>query len=65
MGVVGRPIKERNFDGRIHMERVSKIVEVKKMTSHQNICDDVIVNAQIKDGAWENLHYDGMTLDAV
>jgi len=32
------------------MERVSKTVEVKKMTAHQNVWDDVIIYHQIKQG---------------
>ncbi len=63
MGVVGRPNKERKFDGRIHMERVSKTQEVKKMTSHQSFCDDVIINQQIKRGSWRDLHCEGCTVE--
>ena len=50
MGVVGRPDKYRNVDGRIHLERVSKCVEVKKLTSHQNFSDNIIINSEIKRG---------------
>ena len=63
MGVVGRPINEKNFDGKIHLERVSKTVEVTKLTAHQNFCDDVVVNCQIKQGGWRDLHVEGMSLD--
>jgi len=64
MGVVGRPIKDRGFDGRIHMERVSKTVKVKKMTAHQIFCDDVIINQQIKQRSWRDLDYEGCTVEA-
>ena len=63
MGVVGRPVPSKNFDGRIHLERVSKSVKVKKLTCHQNFTDDVIVNIQIKEGHWRDLHSEGATVD--
>ena len=50
MGVVGRPVPSKNFDGLIHLEQVSKSVKVKKLTCHQNFTDNVIVNIQIKQG---------------
>ena len=50
MGITGRPIPEKNFDGRVRLERVSKTVEVKKLTSYQNFSDDVIINSEIKEG---------------
>ena len=62
MGVVGRPIKTKNFDGRIHLERVSKTVVVSRLTSHQNFCEDVQINEQVKRGGWRDLHVEGMTL---
>ena len=63
MGVVDRPIPEKNFDGQVHLERVSKTTTVKKMISHQNFGDDVIINADIKAGG--DLHCDGMTVDEI
>jgi hypothetical protein len=63
MTVVGRPVKEKKFDGRTHLEQVSKQVEVKKLTSHQNFTDDVSINLQIKEGAWRDLYSDGVTVD--
>ena len=35
MGVVGRPIPARQFDGRVHMERVSEMKVVQKLTAHK------------------------------
>ena len=61
MGVVGRPIKTKNFDGRIHLEGVSKTVAVSRLTSHQNFCEDVQINEQVKRGGWRDLHVEGMT----
>ena len=40
MGVVGRPIPHRNFNGKIFLERVSERIPVSKITSHQNFTDD-------------------------
>ena len=40
MGVVGRPIPEKNFDGRVHLERVSQTKTVQKMMAHQNFSDE-------------------------
>lgn len=60
MGVVGRPVESKIFDGHVHLERVSKAVEVKKLTSHQNFSDDVLVNSEIKQGGWKHLHTEGM-----
>ena len=63
MGVVGRPVPHKKIDGKIHIKRVSKTVEVKNLTSHQNFFDDVIINEQIKNGGWRHLHSDGMIVD--
>ena len=65
MGVVCRPIESKNFDGRIHLERVSKTIEVRKLTGHQKFWDDVRVNQQIKEGSWKDLHVPGMSLDEI
>ena len=48
---VGRPIESKNFGGRINLERVSETVEIRKLTGHQNFCDDVVINQQIKEGS--------------
>ena len=55
LGVVSRPIPHRNFDGRIHLERISTQETVKKLTATQNFSDDVIVNQAIKNGEWRQL----------
>ena len=55
MGVVGRPIPHRNFNGKIFLERVSERIPVSKITSHQNFTDDVIINQAIKNGEWRSL----------
>ena len=53
MGVVGRPIPHRNFDGKILLERVSKKRYISKCTAHSNFSDDAIINAEIKMGKWK------------
>ena len=45
------------------MEKVSKTVQVQKLTAHQNFCDDVFINTQIKQGGWVNLHTEGMIVN--
>ena len=55
MAVVGRPLAHRNFDGKIHLERVSKTRKIGTRTSHHNFSDDVIVNDEIKSGSWKYL----------
>ena len=50
LGVVGRPIPYRGFDGKVLLERVSKDVLVIKQPAHQNFSDDILVNSAIKEG---------------
>ena len=60
MGVVGRPILENFFDGRIHLERVSEAKVVKLLTAHQIFTDDVISNLQIKNRGWREIYSEGI-----
>ena len=55
MGVVGRPIPHREFDGKIFMERVSRTKFVTTATAHTNFSDDALVNDAIKKGDWRLL----------
>ena len=55
MGVVGRPVPHRNFDGRIFLERVSKRKYIQTCTSHTNFSDDALINGEIKKGKWRDL----------
>ena len=55
MGVVGRPMKHRGFDGKILLERVSKTKYITKCTAHTNFSDDALVNTEIKNGEWKKL----------
>ena len=55
MAVVGRPIPHRNFDGKIHIERVSKSRILTSATAHTNFTHDAISNGAIKQGDWKGL----------
>ena len=55
MGVVGRPIPHRDFDGKIFMERVSRTKLVATATAHTNFSDDALVNDAMKKGDWRHL----------
>ena len=50
MGVVGRPVAHRQFDGKFFLERVSKTKYITMCTAHTNFSDDALVNAEIKNG---------------
>ena len=65
MGVVGRPIPETQFDGRINLERVSETKVVKSLTAYQNFTDDVILNLQIKNGGWRKLYSKSILRDEI
>ena len=52
LGVVGKLLPHRDFDGELLLDRVSEEVEVIRMTLHQNFSDNVLVNNTIKDGEW-------------
>ena len=58
MGVVGRPVAHRQFDGKIFLERVSKTKYITMCTAHTNFSDDALVNAEIKNGEWRKLFPD-------
>ena len=55
MGVVARPISSRHFNGKIVMERVSRMRYVTMAIVHTNFCDDALVNDAIKSGDWKVL----------
>ena len=55
MGVVGRPIPHREFDGKIMLERVSEEVPITRLGSHTSFTDDAIANAMIRNGEWRIL----------
>ena len=53
--VMGRPILHRNFNGKIHLERVAKTKYVNTRTSHSNFSFDAVINLEIKSGGWRDL----------
>ena len=55
MGVVGRPVPHRQFDGKIFMERVSETKFITKCTAHTNFSDDALINSEIKNGKWKEM----------
>ena len=55
LGVVGRPIPHRQFDGRILLERVSTTEPVTRQTATTNFSDDIFINNTIKSGEWRQL----------
>ena len=55
MGVVGRPIPERNFDGKILLERVST-EKIRQMgMADTNFDHKIKVNEDLKNGGWKEL----------
>jgi len=58
-GVVGNPILEKQFDGRIHLERVSKSTLAAKKSVNQRFSDDRDINNALKDGAWRDILPEG------
>ena len=61
MAVVGRPLTYRGFNGKMHMEQVSKTKYISKCTAHTNFSDDAVVNVDIKAMEWKGLVTDECT----
>ena len=57
MGVFGRPRPDKNFDGRIFLEIISKTYTIKKRTANQRLSDDVLINSEIKNGKWRQFMF--------
>ena len=55
MGVVGRPLPYRKFNGRIYLQRISKEKYIEKCTAHSNFSEDALINDSIKNGSWRTL----------
>ena len=55
MGVVACPRKDKNFDGKILMERVSKEKTIRTETTHTNFSSDVVTNHLINSGKWREI----------
>ena len=58
MAVVARPIPHRCFDGKVHIERVSKTRILTTATSHCNFTDDALNNDALKKGEWREIFSD-------
>ena len=56
MGVEGKPISDKLFNGGLLVEIVSKIHLIKKKAAHQCLSDDIIINSEIKAGKWKDLY---------
>ena len=56
LSVIGRPRKDKEFNEKVLLERVSKTVMITKMTSHQKNSDDILINSEIKNIMWRNLY---------
>ena len=59
MGVVGRPRADKNFNGKILLERVSEEVTIKQRYTNQNFLRDKNINCGLKEGDWKMLHPGG------
>ena len=57
---VAQPVKEKKFDGRILMERVSEYVKAEQMSHAQRFSNDYKINNLIKEGMWKNLYVLGV-----
>ena len=61
LGVIGRPRPEHNFDGKIHLESISKKCKVTQQKANQSWSNDALVNSEMKEGSWNALYLEGMT----
>ncbi len=58
LGVVARPRKDKGFDGRVLMKRVSRLKKYKRSTRNKQFHDDELTNRLIVSGAWKDLYRD-------
>ena len=63
MGDVGRQRPDKNFDGRIFLERISKTYTIKKRTANPRFSDEFLINSEIKNGKWRQFYVPDMTCD--
>lgn len=65
LGIVINPNDDHNFDGRIHLERVSKSKRANKTLHHQRFSFDINVNTEIKNDGWRDVitKDQGITID--
>ena len=55
LGVVANPNEEKDFDGRIYLERVSRQKTVTRASRNSRFSVDVLVNQALVDGAWKDI----------
>ena len=55
LGVVAKPIPEKNFNGMVFLERVAREQAYKKRDHNQNFTDDATANGLLKNGDWIQL----------
>ena len=58
MGVITKPIPERNFDGKISILRLSRQVRLQRNTYRTNIHEDRGINEMIRNREWVELFED-------
>ena len=63
MGVVGRSRLDKNFDGRIFLERIRKKYTIWKRITNQRFSDDVLINSEIKNRKWRHFYVPNMICD--
>lgn len=63
LGVIACPHPEKEFDGKLHMERVSRLKTLARMSRQKSFSDDVLINEELKAGGWREYHTDGMTFE--
>ena len=52
LGVVAQPVLEFGFDGKVHLERLSKEKSLQQTKQNQNFSDVIEINTQLKQGDW-------------
>ena len=57
LGIVAPPCKEKKFDGKIYIKRISKTETTQKTSYNQHFDDSYIVNNEIKTGDWKLMCY--------
>jgi hypothetical protein len=61
LGVVANPQPEKNFDGRVLLECVSRQKIVGRATRNKRFTEDVLANEAISTGQWHDLVHNDMT----
>jgi hypothetical protein len=59
MGVVGNPVLEKGYDGKVFLKRISENVKLKRKSYRHDFTDNRFINQEIKNGAWKTLVPEG------